>query len=66
MAERHVYLSDDFSVPESSLCMHAPESPNADFRCLRAKGHPGKHEHHLDFRVRDCSWKDRATKGNAE
>lgn len=42
---RFVHLSDEYAVAEATLCMHVPPSPNADFRCIAAKGHRGKHQH---------------------
>lgn len=60
--EKHIWLSDEYSVPESSLCMHEPPSPNRDHRCVRAKGHTGGHEYMMATEPgfsRDYSWKDR-------
>jgi len=60
MGERHVWLSDSFSVPEHTLCMDRAPSPDADCFCLRSKGHRGKHEFTWSPTVRDYSWKEKA------
>ena len=41
----YIWLSDEYSVPADTLCLHEPIAPNRDFRCVRHKGHAGKHEH---------------------
>lgn len=35
--------TDHYSVPADNLCWHVPPSPDADYRCVRERGHPGKH-----------------------
>lgn len=57
MSGRHVWLSDEFSVPEETLCLIAAPSPDADHRCVRAKDHPGKHEFRYEIDYRQYSWK---------
>lgn len=54
-----VWLSDEYSVPIETLCMHEPPAPNRDFRCIRAAGHPGKHRYSMDARVRPYSHKEK-------
>lgn len=49
--DARVWLSDEFSVAGRTLCLHRPLSPNGDFMCLRAMGHAGRHEHHVDVRI---------------
>ena len=39
----HVWLSDEFSVPRATMCMHRPPSPNADHGCIRPVGHTDAH-----------------------
>lgn len=55
---RHVWLSDEYSVPLASLCWHAAPSPNADHHCIRAAGHAGKHRYSFHAETRDHSHKD--------
>lgn len=43
----HVWLSDEFSVRRETLCCHRPPSPDADHICVRAVGHPGRHEYRM-------------------
>jgi len=51
--------SAEFSVPLGDRCMHVPPEPNRDFRCMREKGHRGKHEHVWSPTIRPYSHKDR-------
>ncbi|MCZ4340144.1 hypothetical protein O4H52_00900 [Sphingomonadaceae bacterium G21617-S1] len=57
MIGQHVWLADHFSVPAETLCLIRAPSPNADHFCLRAKGHAGAHEFHMQPDLRARSWK---------
>ena len=46
-----VWLSEEFSVEASGLCLDRPESPNSDHLCVRARGHAGRHEHRYGVRI---------------
>ena len=52
--------SEDYSVPADNLCWHIPPSPNADYRCIRERGHKGRHKFDWSPRLRDYSHKQKA------
>lgn len=56
---RFWWPSEHYSVPLEDRCMHVPPAPNRDFRCMRATGHPGKHEYHWSPVIRDYSHKEK-------
>lgn len=58
LAEQFYWPSAEYSVPADNLCWHAPPSPNADFRCVREIGHPGKHDYQWSPVIKDHSHKD--------
>ena len=58
MAGKFYWPSAEYSAPAEFHCWHVPESPNADFRCVRRAGHPGKHHYEWSPDVRDYSHKD--------
>lgn len=57
---RFYWPSDDYSVPADNLCFHIPPSPDADHRCIRPAGHPGRHQYVIATwgAIRDYSHKD--------
>lgn len=58
LAGKFYWPSDEFSTPADNLCWHAPPSPDADFRCVRPHGHPGRHQHEWSPAIRDHSHKE--------
>ena len=56
---KHVWLTDEFSVPSEQLCLDAAPSPDADCFCLRGAGHKGAHEYTHSPTRKNWSWKDR-------
>lgn len=58
LAGKFYWPSDDFSTPADNLCWHVPPSPNADYRCVRQAGHPGRHAHDWSPTIKDHSHKD--------
>lgn len=61
-AGRFVWLSDEYSVPAETICLHEPPAPDRDFRCVRAAGHGGRHEYRSATEapglIRDYSHRD--------
>ena len=49
--------TEDWSLPADDLCWHVPPSPNADFRCVRERGHPGAHDHRYGVVIKGHSHK---------
>lgn len=57
-ARKHIWLSDEFSVPAETLCLNRAPSPNADCFCTRAVDHPGRCQFIWSPDTRDHSWKE--------
>jgi predicted Zn-ribbon and HTH transcriptional regulator len=55
---RHYWPTNDWSTPADDFCMHELPSPNADFRCIREKDHPGEHKHVWSPDIREYSHKE--------
>lgn len=53
--------SPDYSVPADDLCWHIPPSPDADHRCIRERGHSGKHLFEICPKLTDFPHKKRTT-----
>lgn len=57
LAGQFYWPSAEYSIPADDLCWHIAPSPNADFRCVRKIGHPGKHEFRYSPRLKPHSHK---------
>lgn len=55
LAGKFYWPHDGYSTPADNLCWHIPPAPNADFRCVRPLGHPGRHLHEWSPTIRDYS-----------